>query len=100
MQESSIHASIAGGTAELAAALVARTRAKSDLPEPLRLAHLFAHALVRGDLPARVVLRDLGLHQLKDLAEPEQVFQLAVVGLGAIAAIALALWLIAPRPSG
>src|SRR5712691_7112586 len=33
-------------------------------------------ALVRGDLPARAALRDLGAHQLKDLAEPEQVFQL------------------------
>ena len=33
-------------------------------------------ALVRGDLPAGAALRDLGAHQLKDLAEPEQVFQL------------------------
>ena len=33
-------------------------------------------ALVRGELPARASLRDLGVHQLKDLAEPEQVFQL------------------------
>ena len=38
---------------ELAGALVARTRAKSDLPEPLRLAHLFAHALVRGESRGR-----------------------------------------------
>jgi uncharacterized protein len=48
-----IHASIAGGTPELAAALMARTRMKSDLPEPLRLAHLFAHALVRGESRGR-----------------------------------------------
>jgi endonuclease V-like protein UPF0215 family len=48
-----LHASIAGGTPELAAALVARSRAKSDLPEPLRLAHLFAHALVRGESRGR-----------------------------------------------
>jgi len=48
-----LHASIAGGTPELAAALIARTRAKSDLPEPLRLAHLFAHALVRGESRGR-----------------------------------------------
>jgi uncharacterized protein len=50
---SGIHASIAGGTPELAAALIARTRAKSDLPEPLRLAHLFACALVRGESRGR-----------------------------------------------
>ena len=48
-----VHASVAGGDAELAAALVARTRAKSDLPEPLRLAHLFAHAIVRGESRGR-----------------------------------------------
>jgi endonuclease V-like protein UPF0215 family len=48
-----LHASIAGGTVELAADLVARTRAKSDLPEPLRLAHLFAHAIVRGESRGR-----------------------------------------------
>ncbi len=48
-----IHASISGGTPELAAALIARTRGKSDLPEPLRLAHLFAHALVRGESRGR-----------------------------------------------
>jgi endonuclease V-like protein UPF0215 family len=47
------HASIAGGTPELAAALIARTRSKSDLPEPLRLAHLFAHAIVRGESHGR-----------------------------------------------
>jgi len=48
-----IHAGIAGGTPELAAALISRTRAKSDLPEPLRLAHLFAYALVRGESRGR-----------------------------------------------
>ena len=48
-----IHASVAGGDAALAAQLIARTRAKSDLPEPLRLAHLFAHALVRGESRGR-----------------------------------------------
>jgi endonuclease V-like protein UPF0215 family len=48
-----LHASIAGGTPELAAALIARTRAKSDLPEPLRLAHLFACALVHGESRGR-----------------------------------------------
>jgi hypothetical protein len=31
---------------------------------------------VHGQLPAEVELRDLGAHQLKDLAEPERVFQL------------------------
>ncbi len=48
-----LRASIAGGAPELAAELIARTRAKSDLPEPLRLAHLFAHALVRGESRGR-----------------------------------------------
>jgi len=48
-----IHASVAGGDAALAAELIARTRAKSDLPEPLRLAHLFAHALARGESRGR-----------------------------------------------
>jgi endonuclease V-like protein UPF0215 family len=48
-----LRASIAGGTPELAGALIVRTRAKSDLPEPLRLAHLFAHALVRGESRGR-----------------------------------------------
>jgi predicted ATPase/class 3 adenylate cyclase len=32
--------------------------------------------LVQGVLPARVSLRDLGEHRLKDLARPEQVYQL------------------------
>ena len=51
--EGGLHASIAGGPPEVAAALVARTRAKSDLPEPLRLAHLIAHAIVRGESRGR-----------------------------------------------
>jgi predicted ATPase/class 3 adenylate cyclase len=33
--------------------------------------------LVRGALPAGAALRDLGAHRLKDLREPERVFQLA-----------------------
>jgi predicted ATPase/class 3 adenylate cyclase len=35
-----------------------------------------AAALVRGALPAGVGVRDLGAHRLKDLREPERVFQL------------------------
>ena len=38
-------------------------------------------ALVRGQLPDGAWLRDLGDHQLKDLAEPERVFQLVYPGL-------------------
>ena len=37
--------------------------------------------LVRGDLPAGVVLRDLGVHRLRDLQEPEVVFQVVAPGL-------------------
>jgi predicted ATPase/class 3 adenylate cyclase len=37
--------------------------------------------LVRESLPAGVALRDLGQHRLKDLTEPEQVFQVAVTGV-------------------
>jgi len=48
-----LHAAIAGGDAALAEALVARTRAKSDLPECLRLAHLFARALATGESRGR-----------------------------------------------
>ncbi len=40
-------------------------------------------ALVRRELPAGVSLRDLGEHRLKDLDEPEAVFQLVVDGLNA-----------------
>ena len=37
--------------------------------------------LVEGDLPKDVNLRDLGQHRLKDLAEPQHLFQAAVAGL-------------------
>ena len=39
------------------------------------------HALVREQPPAGVTFRDLGEHRLKDLAEPERVYQLVVAGL-------------------
>ncbi|HYK28538.1 MAG TPA: tetratricopeptide repeat protein [Streptosporangiaceae bacterium] len=42
-----------------------------------------AAALVRGSLPPGVALRDLGVHRLKDLGYPEQIFQLDVAGLQA-----------------
>jgi len=48
-----LHAAIAGGDPQLAADLVARTRGKSDLPEALRLAHLFARALATGESRGR-----------------------------------------------
>jgi len=38
-------------------------------------------ALVRDSLPAGAELRDLGLHRLKDLGRPEQIFQLDAAGL-------------------
>jgi predicted ATPase/class 3 adenylate cyclase len=38
-------------------------------------------ALVRDSLPAGAALRDLGLHRLKDLGRPEQIFQLDAAGL-------------------
>lgn len=37
--------------------------------------------LAQGELPAQVSLRSLGGHRLKDLAHPEQVFQIVVAGL-------------------
>jgi class 3 adenylate cyclase len=40
-----------------------------------------AAALVRDSLPRDVSLRDLGFHRLKDLGEPEQIFQLQSEGL-------------------
>ena len=40
-----------------------------------------AAALVRDSLPAGASLRDLGLHRLKDLGRPEQIFQLEGDGL-------------------
>ena len=39
--------------------------------------------LVRGSLPPGTALRDLGVHRLKDLGRPEQIFQLSVTGLPA-----------------
>jgi predicted ATPase/class 3 adenylate cyclase/Tfp pilus assembly protein PilF len=40
-------------------------------------------AIARGGMPAGVTLLDLGLHRLKDLGEPEQLFQLRGPGLQA-----------------
>ena len=40
-----------------------------------------AAGLVRDSLPEGVFLRDLGLHRLKDLGRPEQIFQLEGEGL-------------------
>jgi predicted ATPase/class 3 adenylate cyclase len=37
--------------------------------------------LAQGEMPAQSGLRDLGLHRLKDLAQPEQVYQLVVPDL-------------------
>jgi len=42
-----------------------------------------AAALVRDALPPGATLIDLGVHQLKDLARPEQIFQLSAPGLQA-----------------
>jgi predicted ATPase/class 3 adenylate cyclase len=42
-----------------------------------------AAALVRDRLPPGVALADLGLHRLKDLGRPEQIFQLDASGLQA-----------------
>src|SRR5215207_1068604 len=39
------------------------------------------HALARGDLRADVILRDLGTHRLRDLQEPEDIFQVVAPGL-------------------
>jgi class 3 adenylate cyclase len=38
--------------------------------------------IVRASLPSGASLRDLGLHRLKDLGRPEQIFQLEADGLG------------------
>ena len=40
-------------------------------------------ALLRDAMPAGASLRDLGLHRLKDLGRPEQIFQLVADGLAA-----------------
>jgi hypothetical protein len=42
-----------------------------------------AAALVRDWLPPGVALTDLGVHRLKDLGRPEQIFQLQAAGLQA-----------------
>jgi predicted ATPase/class 3 adenylate cyclase len=39
-------------------------------------------SLLEGNLPNGVELRDLGAHRLKDLANPEHLYQLAAPGLG------------------
>ena len=41
------------------------------------------HELVGRGLPAGIELRDLGEHQLKDLIQPEQLYQLVIPGLAA-----------------
>jgi predicted ATPase/class 3 adenylate cyclase len=45
------------------------------------LLSLASSELTRGQLPAGTGLRDLGRHRLKDLTEPEQIFQLVGDGL-------------------
>jgi predicted ATPase/class 3 adenylate cyclase/Tfp pilus assembly protein PilF len=42
-----------------------------------------AAALVRDSLPPGAALRDLGVHRLRDLGRPEQIFQLHAAGLQA-----------------
>lgn len=42
-----------------------------------------AAGLVRADLPEDVTLRDLGAHRLKDLQQPERIYQLVLSGLPA-----------------
>lgn len=48
-----LHVAAAGASAERAAALVQASRAKSELPEPLRLAHLIARAITSGESRGR-----------------------------------------------
>ena len=48
-----LHASLSGAGPELAAILLERTRGKSALPEPLRIAHLIARALATGQSRGR-----------------------------------------------
>jgi predicted ATPase/class 3 adenylate cyclase len=45
------------------------------------LLSLATEQLVREQLPPEVALRDLGVHRLKDLSLPEQIFQLVAPGL-------------------
>ena len=40
-----------------------------------------AAVLIRDWLPPGTALKDLGVHRLKDLGRPEQIFQLSVAGL-------------------
>jgi len=48
-----LHAAVAGADAERARQLVRGSVRKSDLPEPLRLAHLIARAMVMGESRGR-----------------------------------------------
>jgi len=48
-----IYAASAGGDPAAAASLVRATLGKSNLPEPLRLAHLIARAIVTGESRGR-----------------------------------------------
>ena len=48
-----IYVASAGGDSVAAASLVRATLGKSDLPEPLRLAHLIARAIVTGESRGR-----------------------------------------------
>jgi class 3 adenylate cyclase len=59
----------------------ARLRAIAH-PNQVLVSHLTATA-VAGRLPPELQLRDLGVHRLKDLTEPEHVFQLVAPGLEA-----------------
>jgi endonuclease V-like protein UPF0215 family len=49
-----LHFACAGATPEEAAQLIDATRRKGEMPEPLRLAHLIASAVVRGQSRGRV----------------------------------------------
>ncbi len=49
-----LYLACAGASHEQAARLVEATRRKGEMPEPLRLAHLIASALVRGESRGRV----------------------------------------------
>lgn len=51
--EGGLYAAQAGADPATAAALVRATRSKSDLPEPLRLAHLIARAIASGESRGR-----------------------------------------------
>jgi hypothetical protein len=51
--ESGVWVACAGAERELAAALIAESRSKSRMPEPLRLAHLIAGAIATGESRGR-----------------------------------------------